>query len=187
METSAEFVSDVTDAIVPEQQNWQNSPLSPVYSVVFFDAIRIRVRGENGLVTPKAVHIALGVDMDGRKDVLGMWMAETESARYWLKVFNGLKNRGVLDILIAVTDGLKGMKEALEAVFPKTVLQTCIVHLMRNSLKMVSNKDYKAVTTALKPIYRAANAQAARQALEELAQTELSQKYPYIVRQWLEA
>ena len=187
METSAEFISDVTDAIVPELQNWQNSPLSPVYSVVFFDAIRIRVRGENGLVTPKAVHIALGVDMDGRKDVLGMWMAETESARYWLKVFNEIKNRGVADILIAVTDGLKGMKEALEAAFPKTVLQTCIVHLIRNSLKTVSHKDYKAVTEALKPIYRAANAQAARQVLDEFAQTELSQKYPYIVRQWLEA
>ncbi|MFU0841466.1 MAG: Mutator family transposase [Burkholderia sp.] len=187
METSAEFISDVTDAILPELEKWQNRPLSPVYPVIFFDAIRIKIRGENGIVTPRAVHIALGVDTDGKKDVLGMWIAENESAKYWLTVFNELKNRGVTDILIAVTDGLKGMKEALEAAFPKTLLQTCIIHLIRNSLKMVSYKDYKAVTAALKPIYRAVNAEQARQALDDFSSSDLGKKYPYIAKQWLDA
>ena len=187
METSAEFISDVTDAILPELQKWQDRPLSPVYPVIFFDAIRIKTRGENGVVTPRAVHIALGVDTDGKKDVLGLWMAENESAKYWLKVFNELKNRGVNDILIAVTDGLKGMQEALETAFPKTMLQTCIVHLIRNSLKMVNYKDYKAVVAALKPVYRAVNAEEARQALNDFAQSELGKKYSYIEKIWLDA
>ena len=187
METSAEFISDVTDAILPELEKWQDRALCPVYPVVFFDAIRIKTRGENGVVTPRAVHIALGVDTDGKKDVLGLWMSENESATYWLKVFNELKNRGVSDILIAVTDGLKGMKEALETAFPETMLQTCIVHLIRNSLKMVSYKDYKAVVAALKPVYRAVNAEEARQALDAFAQSDLGEKYPYIEKLWLAA
>lgn len=131
METSAGFISDVTEAILPELEKWQNRALCPVYPVVFFDAIRIKTRGENGVVTPRAVPIALGVDTDGKKDVLGLWMSENESAKYWLKVFNELKNRGVSDILIAVTDEFKGMKEARETAFPETMLQTCIVHLIR--------------------------------------------------------
>ena len=178
METSAEFISDVTDAILPEVEKWQNRPLDPFYTTVFFDAIRVKIRGDNGIVTPKAVHLALGVNAQGRKEVLGMWVADNESAKYWLKVFTELKNRGVSDILIAVTDGLKGMKEALEAAFPNTLLQTCIVHLIRNSLKFVGYKDYKAVAGALKPIYRAVNAADARKELDAFAQSELGLRYP---------
>lgn len=187
METSAEFISDVTDAILPEVEKWQNRPLDPFYTTVFFDAIRVKIRGDNGIVTPKAVHLALGVNAQGRKEVLGMWVADNESAKYWLKVFTELKNRGVSDILIAVTDGLKGMKEALEAAFPNTLLQTCIVHLIRNSLKFVGYKDYKAVAGALKPIYRAVNAADARKELDAFAQSELGLRYPYIAKQWIDS
>ena len=185
LEVSAEFISDVTDQVTPEVEKWQSRPLAPVYPVVFFDAIRVKIRSSDGVVIPKAVHIALGIDVNGCKDVLGMWVCETESAKHWLSVFNEMKARGVQDILIAVTDGLKGMTEALEAAFPCVMHQTCIVHLIRNSLKFVASKDYKAVTSALKAIYRAASADAARSALNEFASSELGGKYPHIATMWL--
>ena len=184
MDVSADFISNVTDEILPELEQWQNRPLESVYPVVFFDAMHIKMRGDNGLVTAKAVQIALGVDASGRKDVLGMWIAENETAKNWFKVFNELKARGVVDILIAVSDGLTGMQEAVAAAFPKTLLQTCIVHLIRNSLKFVNMKDYKEVTAGLKTIYRAVNADAAMQALEAFESSDLGRKYPEIGRKW---
>ena len=187
IELSTSAISIITNKVSQAAQEWQNRPLDPFYTTVFFDAIRVKIRGDNGIVTPKAVHLALGVNAQGRKEVLGMWVADNESAKYWLKVFTELKNRGVSDILIAVTDGLKGMKEALEAAFPNTLLQTCIVHLIRNSLKFVGYKDYKAVAGALKPIYRAVNAADARKELDAFAQSELGLRYPYIAKQWIDS
>ena len=127
-EVSAEFISSVTDEVTEEVQAWQSRPLETMYPVVFFDALRVKIR-ESGVVRNKAVYLALGILPDGSRDVLGLWIENTEGARFWMKVFNDLRNRGVADILIAVTDGLKGIAEALEAVFPATTLQTCIVHL----------------------------------------------------------
>ena len=182
MDVSADFISNVTDEILPELEQWQNRQLESVYPVVFFDAVYIKMRGDNGLVTAKAVQIALGVDASGRKDVLGMWIAENETAKNWFKVFNELKARGGVDILIAVPDSLTGMQEAVAAAFSKTILQTCIVHLIRNSLKFVNMKDYKEVTAGLKTIYRAVNADAAMQALEAFETSDLGRKCPEIGR-----
>lgn len=184
MHVSADFISNVTDEILPELQQWQNRPLESVYPVVFFDAVHIKMRGDNGRVTAKAVQIASGEDASGRKDVLGMWIAENETAKNWFKVFTELKARGCTDILIAVSDGLVGMQETVAAAFPQALLQTCIVHLIRNNLKFVNMKDYKAVTAGLKTIYRAVNAEAAMQALEDFEASALGRKYPEIGRKW---
>ena len=142
-EVSAEFISSVTDEVMEEVQAWQSRPLETMYPVVFFDALRVKIR-ESGVVRNKAVYLALGILPDGSRDVLGLWIENTEGARFWMKVFNDLRNRGVADILIAVTDGLKGIAEALEAVFPATTLQTCIVHLIRNNLEYASWKEVSA-------------------------------------------
>ena len=139
---------------------WQARPLEPMYPVVFFDALRVKIR-EDAVVRNKAIYLALGVLPDGTRDILGLWIEDTEGAKFWMKVFNDLKTRGVADILIAVTDGLKGMAEALGAVFPATTLQTCIVHLIRNSLDYASWKDRKGLAAAIKPIYTAPSAEAA--------------------------
>ena len=148
VDVSADLVSAVTDAVLEEIAEWQNRPLEPLYALVFFDAIRVKVRDE-GMVRNKAVYVALGVRPDGTKEILGLWIEQTEGAKFWLRVMNELKNRGVEDVLIAVVDGLKGFPEAITAVFPQTQVQTCIVHLIRNSLDFVSYKDRKAVATAL--------------------------------------
>lgn len=153
-EVSPEFISSVTDAVMAEVTAWQARPLEPMYPVVFFDALRIKIR-EDAVVRNKAIYLALGILPDGHREVLGLWIESTEGAKFWLKVFNDLKTRGVGDILIAVTDGLKGIAEALGAVFPSTTLQTCIVHLIRNSLDYASWKDRKLLAAALKPIYTA--------------------------------
>src|SRR6185503_862126 len=134
MDVSPDLISTVTDAVVEEVTAWQTRPLEPLYPVVFFDALRVKIRDE-GVVRNKAVYLALAVLPDGRRDVLGLWIEQTEGAKFWLKVFNELKTRGVDDILIAVVDGLKGLAEAIETVFPRTTVQTCIVHLIRNSLE----------------------------------------------------
>ena len=162
---------------------WQNRPLERMYPVVFFDALRVKIRTD-GLVVNKAVYLALGIDADGERDVLGLWIEQTEGSKFWLKVFNELKNRGCQDILIAVVDGLKGLPEAINAVFPKTTVQTCIVHLMRNSLDYAGWKDRKLVAAALKPIYAAANEQQAREALAAFAHGPWGGKYPTIVAAW---
>ena len=165
---------------------WQARPLEATYPLVFFDALRVKVRDE-GLVRNKAVHIALGVRGDGAKEILGMWLEQNEGAKFWLRVMNELKNRGVEDILIAVVDGLKGFPDAINAAFPETTVQTCIVHLLRLSLDFVSYKDRKPIATALKDIYRAVDATAAEVALSAFEQTPWGQKYPAIGQSWRRA
>ena len=153
-EVSPEFISCVTDAVLEAVSAWQTRALEPMYPVVFFDAMRVKIR-EEAVVRNKAIYLALGVQPDGTRDILGLWIENTEGAKFWLKVFNDLKMRGVQDILIAVTDGLKGISESLSTIFPATTLQTCIVHLIRNSLDYASWKDRKLVAAALRPVYTA--------------------------------
>jgi putative transposase len=185
-EVSAEFISSVTDAVMAEVSAWQTRPLEPMYPVVFFDALRVKIR-EDAVVRNKAIYLALGVLPDGTRDILGLWIEGTEGAKFWMKVFNDLKTRGVADILIAVTDGLKGMPEALGAVFPATTLQTCIVHLIRNSLDYASWKDRKALAAAIRPIYTAPNAEAALAELDALERGPWGQKFPTVVSAWRRA
>jgi transposase-like protein len=185
-EVSREFISSVTDAVMSEVTAWQSRPLEPMYPVVFFDALRVKIR-EDAVVRNKAIYLALGVLPDGTRDILGLWVENTEGAKFWMKVFNDLKTRGVADILIAVTDGLKGMPEALGAVFPQTTLQTCIVHLIRNSLDFAGWKDRKALAAAIKPIYTAASAEAAEAELDAFEQGSWGQKFPTVVAAWRRA
>jgi putative transposase len=185
-DVSAEFISSVTDAVMVEVTAWQARPLEPMYPVVFFDALRVKIK-EDAVVRNKAIYLALGVLPDGSRDILGLWIEGTEGAKFWMKVFNDLKTRGVGDILIAVTDGLKGMPEALAAVFPATTLQTCIVHLIRNSLDYASWKDRKLLAAAIRPIYTAANAEAAQAELDVFEQGPWGQKFPTVVAAWRRA
>jgi transposase-like protein len=186
VDVSAEFISSVTEAVMAEVTAWQARALEPMYPVVFFDALRVKIR-EDALVRNKAIYLALGVLPDGSRDILGLWIEGTEGAKFWMKVFNDLKTRGVGDILIAVTDGLKGMAEALGAVYPATTLQTCIVHLIRNSLDYASWKDRKALAAAIKPIYCAPSAEAALAELDEFARGAWGQKFPTVVGAWRRA
>ncbi len=185
-EVSPEFISSVTDAVMAEVTAWQARPLEPMYPVVFFDALRVKIR-EDAVVRNKAIYLALGILPDGHREVLGLWIESTEGAKFWLKVFNDLKTRGVGDILIAVTDGLKGIAEALGAVFPSTTLQTCIVHLIRSSLDYASWKDRKLLAAALKPIYTAPSAEAAAQALDDFEASPWGQRFPTVVASWRRA
>jgi putative transposase len=183
IDVSPDLISAVTDAILDEIAEWQNRPLEAVYPLVFFDALRVKVRDE-GTVRNKAVYLALGVRGDGRKEILGLWIEQTEGAKFWLRVMTELKNRGVEDVLIAVVDGLKGFPDAITAVFPQAQVQTCIVHLIRNSLEFVSYKDRKAVAAALKEIYRAKDADAGAAALDAFAKGEWGLRYPAITMSW---
>jgi transposase-like protein len=183
LEVSPQLISTITDEVMVEVTEWQARPLEGLYPIVYFDALRLKIRDE-GTVRNKAVYLALGIDATGRKDVLGLWIEHTEGAKFWLKVFSDLKNRGVTDILIAVVDGLKGFPEAIEALFPQTQIQTCIVHLIRNSLDYVGWKDRKALAAALKAIYQAPNAQAAEAALEAFEHGPWGQKCPPIAQAW---
>ena len=183
LDISPDLVSAVTDAVLDEVTEWQNRPLEALYPLIFLDAIRIKVRDE-GTVRNKAVYVALGVRHDGTKDVLGLWIEQTEGAKFWLRVMNELKDRGVQDILIAVVDGLKGFPEAIAAVFPKTQVQACVVHLIRNSLAFVSWKDRKAVAVALKEVYRARTAEAGQAALDAFDEGPWGRKYPVIAQSW---
>ncbi|WP_079433057.1 IS256 family transposase [Zoogloea sp. LCSB751] len=185
-EVSPDFISQVTDAVMDEVLQWQSRPLEAVYPVVFFDALRVKIR-EDAVVRNKAVYLALGVRADGSRDVLGLWIEQTEGAKFWLKVFNDLKVRGCNDILIAVTDGLKGMAEALAVAYPQSTLQTCIVHLLRNSLSYAGFRERKALADALKPIYQAVSAEAAEAALEGFAEGEWGQRFPTVVAAWRRA
>ena len=185
-EVSPEFISSVTDEVMAEVTTWQGRPLEPMYPVVFFDALRVKIR-EDAVVRNKAVYLALGVLPDGTRDILGLWIENTEGAKFWLKVFNDLKTRGVADILIAVTDGLKGIPEALAAVFPATTLQTCIVHLIRNSLDFASWKERKLLAAALKPIYTAPSAEAAAAELDAFEAGSWGRKFPTVVAAWRRA
>lgn len=185
-EVSPEFISSVTDAVMAEVTAWQARPLEPMYPVIFFDALRVKIR-EDAVVRNKAIYLALGVLPDGTRDILGLWIEGTEGAKFWLKVFNDLKTRGVNDVLIAVTDGLKGIGEALAAVFPATTLQTCVVHLIRNSLDFASWKDRKALAAALKPIYTAPSAEAAAAELDAFEAGAWGAKFPTVVAAWRRA
>ena len=175
-------VSRITDKVLPVAREWQQRPLESIYAVVFLDAIHYHVRSE-GQVMKKAVYIAIGIDLDGRKDVLGMWAGENESAKYWATILNGLRNRGVEDIFIACTDNLTGFSAAIEAVFPKTEIQNCIVHQIRNSTRYVSYKDLKALAADLKAVYAAVDEASALDALEVFA-LHWDKKYPKISCSW---
>ena len=182
IEVDASRVTRITDKLLPLIREWQNRPLESVYAMVMLDAIHYKVR-EEGTVVRKAVYIGIGTDLEGRKDVLGLWVGAAESAKYWLGVLSGLKNRGVEDILIASVDGLTGFSEAIAAVYPKTDIQRCIIHQIRSSTRYVSYKDVKAFTAALKPIYKAATEEAALAALDEL-ETAWGTKYPAAIKSW---
>ena len=186
IDASADLISTVTDAVLEEVAAWQARPLEPIYPLVFFDALRVKIRDE-GVVRNKAVHIALGVRADGTKEVLGLWLEQNEGAKFWLRVMNELRNRGVEDVLLAVVDGLKGFPEAILAVFPDAMIQTCIVHLLRHSLEFVSYKDRKPVAAALKGVYRALDADAGAAALTAFEEGEWGRKYPAIVQSWRRA
>ena len=182
IEVSDTTVSRITDKILPLAKEWQQRPLEAIYAVVFMDAIHYHVRSE-GRIIKKAVYIAIGINLDGRKDVLGMWVGENESAKFWATVLNGLKNRGVEDIFIACTDNLTGFSSAIEAVFPKTEIQNCIIHQLRNSSKYVSYKDLKALMADLKAVYAAVDEEAALNALDIFAEN-WDKKYPKISQSW---
>ena len=186
VEVSAEFISTVTEKVNDDVRQWQGRPLDSVYPVVFFDALRINIR-KDGVIKKMAVHLALGVRCDGRRDVLGMWVHENEGAAFWTSVFTELKNRGVEDIPIAVADGLKGMTQAIEAVFPQAQHQTCIVHLIRASTAFVSHKDRKAVMAGLKPIYQANTPEEALAALVAFENSPMGKRYPYVAQSWRSA
>src|SRR5215203_4357752 len=183
IDVSPDLISTITDAVLETVAEWQSRPLDICYPLVFFDAIRVKVRDE-GFVRNKAIYIALGLLPDGTKEILGIWIEQTEGAKFWLRVVNELKTRGVQDILIAVVDGLKGFPEAINAVFPQTVVQTCIVHLIRHSMDFASWKDRKSVAQALRTVYRAADAATGQAALEDFAQGPWGTKYPAIPQSW---
>ena len=182
IEVSDTTVSRITDKILHIAREWQQRPLEAIYAVVFMDAIHYNVRSE-GRIIKKAVYIAIGINLDGRKDVLGMWVGENESAKFWATVLNGLKNRGVEDIFIACTDNLTGFSSAIEAVFPKTEIQNCIIHQLRNSSKYVSYKDLKALMADLKAVYAAVDEETALNALDVFAE-HWDKKYPKISQSW---
>lgn len=181
---SAEFISRVTDDVLEDVRTWRSRPLQDFYSVVFFDALRVKVKSGN-TITPKALYLALAVKADGSREVLGIWLSDNEGAAYWTSVFNEIRARGCSDILIAVTDGLKGMTKAIETVYPKTMHQTCIVHLLRNSTAFVSYKDLKQVMKEFKGIYGADNAEEAKNRLEDFAESDLGKRYSVIKQMWL--
>jgi transposase-like protein len=180
---SPDLVSAVTEAVHEEVNAWQSRPLESTYAIVFFDALRVKIRDE-GAVRNKAVYLAIGVRCSGHKELLGLWIEQSEGAKFWLRVMTELKNRGTQDILIAVVDGLKGFPEAIESVFPQAEVQTCIVHLIRYSMQFASWKERKPIAKALKPVYQAENAEQAAQRLEAFEASEWGQKYPAITQAW---
>jgi putative transposase len=186
VDVSPDLISAVTDAVLDEIAAWQSRPLEAVYPLVFFDALRVKIRDE-GHVRNKAVHVALGVRGDGTKEILGLWIETNEGAKFWLRVMNELKNRGVEDILIAVIDGLKGFPDAINAVFPETTVQTCIVHLLRNSLDFASWKDRRDLARDLKTIYSAIDDKAAEAALTAFEAGDWGRKFPAIGQMWRRA
>ena len=181
-ETSEGFISDVTDKILPQIEDWQNRPLDDVYPIIYIDAIHYSVR-DNGIIRKLAAYVILGINKDGIKEVLSITIGENESSKYWLSVLNELKNRGVKDILIICADGLAGIKEAITAAFPKTEYQRCIVHQVRNTLKYVPDKDRKAFAADLKTIYHASDEEKARQALDRVC-AKWTEKYPNSMKRW---
>ena len=181
-DVSASLISKVTDAVIEEVVEWQARPLDAIYPIVYLDCIVVKIRQDKQVIN-KSVYLALGVNMDGHKELLGLWLSENEGAKFWLNVLTELQNRGVKDILIACVDGLKGFPDAITTAFPDTQIQLCIVHMVRNSMKYVPWKDYKPVTVDLKRIYQSATEEEARQALDEFAE-RWDEKYPQISRSW---
>ncbi|ECD2400835.1 IS256 family transposase [Salmonella enterica subsp. enterica serovar Newport] len=181
-DVSPTLISKVTDAVKEQVTEWQNRQLDALYPIVYMDCIVVKVR-QNGSVINKAVFLALGINTEGQKELLGMWLAENEGAKFWLTVLTELKNRGLQDILIACVDGLKGFPDAINSVYPQTHIQLCIIHMVRNSLKYVAWKDYKAVTSGLKMVYQAPTEEAARMALDAFAEV-WDDKYPQISKSW---
>ena len=181
-DVSPTLISKVTDAVKEQVTEWQNRQLDALYPIVYMDCIVVKVR-QNGSVINKAVFLALGINTEGQKELLGMWLAENEGAKFWLSVLTELKNRGLQDILIACVDGLKGFPDAINSVYPQTHIQLCIIHMVRNSLKYVSWKDYKAVTSGLKIVYQAPTEEAALMALDAFAKV-WDDKYPQISKSW---
>jgi len=182
VEVSPDLVSTVTDGVLDEVRAWQNRPLDEVYPIVYLDALQIKVR-DDGRISNRAFYLAIGVNMSGLKEVLGIWTAQTEGAKFWLSVITEIKSRGVKDIFIACVDGLKGFPEAIEAVFPQTHVQLCIVHLVRHSVKYVSYKERKEITADLKTVYQSPTAKEAEKNLEEFA-TKWDRRYPMISKSW---
>ncbi|MFZ5645475.1 MAG: IS256 family transposase [Bacillota bacterium] len=182
VEVSPTLISNVTNKIMPLIKEWQNRPLQHIYAVIFLDAIHFKVK-QDGQIINKAAYMAIGIDLDGHKDVLGIWIGENESAKFWLNVLNELRNRGVQDVLIFSVDNLKGFTEAIGACFPESEIQKCIIHQIRNSIRYVSYKDLKKITVALKPIYTAPTEDAALKALDQF-ETAWGGKYPLIIRSW---
>ncbi|MFC1566292.1 IS256 family transposase [bacterium] len=182
VEVSAQFITNVTDSVIEEVVAWQNRPLDEVYPIMYMDALRIKTR-ENGHIINKALYLAMGVNLEGHKEVLGMWLAKTEGAKFWLNVITELKNRGVNDIFIACVDGLTGFEDAIHSIYPETEVQLCIVHMIRNSLKYVPYKDRKKLSTDLKKVYTTTNADSARLALEDFKE-KWDSKYPTIYEIW---
>jgi putative transposase len=185
VQVGRDLISKVTDAVLQDAREWRSRPLDDIYPVVFLDAMVLKIR-DNGSVVRKTCYLALGINLDGDREVLGMWFQDTEGAKFWMQVLTELKHRGVQDILIACVDGLKGFPEAIEAVFPTTTVQTCIVHMIRASLKYVSRKHYDAVTRDLRPIYTAINAEEAMRALEAFEE-KWGKQFPVIGRIWRDA
>ena len=182
VEVSAETISNITESVMADVREWQNRPLEKSYPILFLDALRVNSR-QDGKNINKALYVALAINWEGRKEVLGLWLADTEGAKFWMSVLTDIKNRGVEDILIACMDGLTGFPDAVKAVFPNTHIQHCIVHMIRNSTKFVSYKDLKAVCRDLKEIYSAINAESGHEALEEFGK-KWNNKYPMIQVSW---
>jgi len=183
IDVSPDLVSAVTDAVLEEVAAWQGRPLEPVYAIVFFDCLRVKIRDE-GSVKNKAVYLAIGVRCSGHREVLGIWIEQTEGAKFWLRVMTEIRNRGTQDVLIAVVDGLKGFPEAISAIFPEALVQTCIVHLIRYSMHFASWKERKLIAAGLRPIYSAESAAAAAERLQEFDAGPWGQKYPAIAQSW---
>lgn len=182
MEVSAATLSSITDKVVPAMNEWRQRPLEPVYAFVYLDCMHYKVREGNGVIT-RAVYNILGVSLRGQKDLLGMYLSESEGAKFWLSVLTDLKNRGLQDMLIACIDGLKGFPEAIAAIFPKTEIQTCVVHQIRNSLRYIAEKDKKAFMADLKPVYQAINKEQGYENLISLDE-KWGKKYPVPVQSW---
>jgi len=182
VEVSPDMISIVTDAVIDEVRTWQSRPLDPIYPILYLDALQVKVK-DQGRVSNKAIYLAIGVNISGIKEVLGMWASENEGAKFWLSITTELKNRGVKDIFIACVDGLKGFPEAIETIYPKTQVQLCLVHLVRFSLAYVSYKDRKALAADLKLVYRAATVEEAEHKLTEFAE-QWDARYPSIAKSW---
>ena len=182
VDISSSLVSRVTDNILDDITAWQNRPLSSVYPIVYLDCIVVKVRQDKQIIN-KAIYLALGVGLDGRKELLGMWLSENEGAKFWLGVLTELQNRGVQDILIACVDGLKGFPDAINAIFPNTEVQLCVIHQIRNSIRYVASRDQKAFMRDLKPVYKAVNKESAELALDDL-EAVWGDQYPAVIKSW---